>query len=62
MESYKLKPTLRELATILAALRYWQENQADSRLLGVYAEHFADTTALTAEEINCLCEKLNFSS
>ncbi len=57
-----MKPTTRELATILAALRYWQANNAsDSRLEEVFAEHFAETTLLTTTEINNLCEKLNCS-
>lgn len=49
----------RELATILAALRYWQANALGLGLEEVFAEHFAETTPLSTREIDILCEKLN---
>ena len=47
----------RELATVLAALRYWQQDLAEND--GPISEHFADETPLTVEEIDALCERLN---
>ena len=48
-----------ELATVLAALRYWQRDleSADEIIGG--GEHFADQLPLTAAEIDELCERLN---
>lgn len=54
-------------ATILAALRNWQisieggmldhiENDPDNQ----FRDHFADVTPLTADEIDTLCESINF--
>lgn len=48
----------RELATILAALRYWQQDLA-ANSDGPISEHFAETTPLTVAEIDNLCERLN---
>jgi hypothetical protein len=51
----------RELATVLAALRYWQqdlnENQEDSPISPVHFDIVI--TPLTVEEIDELCERLN---
>jgi hypothetical protein len=51
----------RELATILAALRYWQLDLADNEGEGpICPELFDDTiTPLNIEEIEYLCERLN---
>ncbi len=49
--------TSRELATMLAALRYWQQDLANNE--GPISEHFADDTPLTVEEIDDLCERIN---
>jgi hypothetical protein len=51
----------RELATVLAALRYWQEDLAKNGDEGPIAvEHFDEAnTPLTVEEIDDLCERLN---
>jgi len=50
----------RELATVLAALRFWQQFLTDN---GVpISEHFADNTPLTVDEIDHLCERLNCNS
>jgi hypothetical protein len=51
--------TSRELATVLAALRYWQRN-ADGSAESPIADHFdSEVTPLTAAEIDSLCERLN---
>lgn len=52
--------TTRELATVLAALRYWQRNVEDNDDGPIDGEHFDEaTTPLTAAEIDELCERLN---
>ena len=50
-----MKITERELATVLAALRKFQESPAAG------AEHFKDVRPLTANQIDELCERLNCS-
>jgi hypothetical protein len=50
----------RELATVLAALRYWQQDLAENEDDGpICQEHFDKVTPLTVEEIDELCERLN---
>jgi hypothetical protein len=52
----------RELATLLAALRYWQQNLALAALHpkdGPISSHFDEHPPLTVEEIDALCERLN---
>ena len=52
--------TDRELATVLAALRYWQQDLAISGEVPICQEHFDDrNTPLTVEDIDELCEHLN---
>jgi hypothetical protein len=52
--------TDRELATLLAALRYWQQGLDDNDGEAPLRDHFEDeVTPLTPEEINDLCERLN---
>ena len=48
-----------ELATMLAALRYWQNDLDDPSIASEFLDHFVDHPPLTAEEIDDLCEKLN---
>jgi hypothetical protein len=48
----------REMATILAALRHWQSSQAG----GDEFDHFADCAPLDGDEIDALCERLNYAS
>jgi hypothetical protein len=48
----------RELATVLAALRYWQRGLTD--VVRAEAEHFDNCEPLTDPEIDALCERLNF--
>lgn len=47
----------REIATILAALRFAQANM-DTNILEM--SHFDEVDCLNKEEINSLCEKINF--
>jgi hypothetical protein len=49
----------RELATVLAALRYWQDEMRPGDVPLCYPEHFEDVTPLTTDEIDSLCERLN---
>jgi hypothetical protein len=56
-QSMPIQLTDRELATVLAALRYWQQDLAEND--GPISEHFADVTPLSVEEIDDLCERLN---
>ena len=51
-----MKFTARELATILAALRKFQESPSTD------TGHFDEHSPLTAEEIDALCERLNCAS
>lgn len=53
--------TRQELATVLAAFRYWQGDLAQNKEGGpISPDHFDETTApLTVEEIDVLCERLN---
>jgi len=54
--------TPRELATILAALRYWQYDLAKNGSDEIISVHFdAMVTPLTVDEIDDLCERLNCS-
>lgn len=46
----------RELATVLAALRYWQSRKETPESLDGY---FYEHSPLTVEEIDGLCERLN---
>jgi hypothetical protein len=52
------KFTERELATILAALREWQNYLVRYGL--PRREHFEGCKPLTCEEIDELCERINF--
>ena len=53
----------RELATVLAALRYWQQDLADNEEEGpICQEHFEEVTPLSVAEIDELCERLNCGS
>lgn len=55
--------TERELATVLAALRYWQQDLVINQDGPVSPDHFDDEiTPLTGEEIDELCERLNYET
>lgn len=50
----------RELATVLAALRHWQQQLARGSL--AFADgfpHFVDEEPLSVAEIDTLCDRLN---
>lgn len=52
--------TARELATVLAALRHWQQQLASGGL--AFADgfpHFVDEEPLSVTEIDNLCDRLN---
>lgn len=50
----------RELATVLAALRYWQRMKAGNyRVDGPEAIYFTDDRPLTLQQIDGLCARLN---
>ena len=51
--------TNQELATVLAALRYWQQDLEANDAPPISEEFFADCAPLTTEEIDELCERLN---
>ncbi len=50
--------TDREVATILAALRYFQQDLAANEE-GPFSEHFIEHTPLSVDEIDHLCERIN---
>jgi len=69
-ESIELEPTKfepqapamnpRELATVLAALRYWQDQVGGGPVPSIVREHFGSyLLPLTNPEIDALCERLN---
>lgn len=50
----------RELATVLAALRHWQQQlQRDGAAFADGFPHFSDESPLSVEEIDSLCDLLN---
>ena len=49
-----------ELATLLAALRFFQEHAEKIDL--IESEHFEDVEPPTLEQIDDLCERLNIDS
>ena len=51
----------RELAQVLAALRNWQTDSLNEDLPEAFAGHFKDHEPLTDDEIDALCERLNFA-
>lgn len=59
MKARKLTP--RERATVLAALRYWQQDLAENADPPICAHFDEQITALTVKEIDDLCERINFS-
>ena len=50
----------REVAQLLAALRNWQTDSLNEDLADAFAGHFEDHAPLSDEEIDDLCERLNF--
>ena len=54
--------TKRETATVLAALRYWQNDLDDPTLTAGFDGFFVGTSRLDAEEIDILAERINFDT
>ena len=52
----------REIAQVLAALRNWQVDGLNEDLADTFAGHFEDHAPLSDEEIEALCERINFAS
>lgn len=52
----------RELATVLAALRFWQRQLADCDGRDISPDHFDCVEPLSATEVDILCERLNGSA
>ena len=50
----------REIAQVLAALRNWQVDALNENLAETFASHFEDHEPLSDEEIDALCERINF--
>ena len=51
----------REIAQLLAALRNWQTDALNEDLVEALAGHFEDHAPLDDDEIDALCERLNFA-
>jgi hypothetical protein len=51
----------RERAQLLAALRNWQTDSLNEDLVEAFAGHFEDHEPLSDDEIDALCERLNFA-
>jgi hypothetical protein len=53
----------REIATILAALRYWQQDLEENGPGDIIdPDHFAEYKPLTPNQIDRLCERINLHS
>ena len=50
----------REIALVLAALRNWQVDGLNEDLAETFAGHFEEHEPLSDEEIDALCERINF--
>jgi hypothetical protein len=51
----------REVTQVLAALRNWQTDSLNEDLADAFAGHFEDHPPLDDDEIEALCERLNFA-
>ncbi|HLF75979.1 MAG TPA: hypothetical protein VJB57_00675 [Dehalococcoidia bacterium] len=51
----------RDVAQLLAALRNWQTDSLNEDLADAFAGHFEDHEPLSDDEIEALCERLNFA-
>ena len=51
----------RDTAQILAALRNWQTDAENEDLVEAFAGHFEEHEPLSDDEIDALCERLNFA-
>ncbi len=57
----KVELSDREIAQLLAALRNWQTDALNEDLAEAFAGHFEEHEPLTDDEIDALCERLNFA-
>jgi hypothetical protein len=57
----QIKLTTRELATVLAALRYWQGELEDTGGEPPIDDYFVDQKPLMPDDIDELCERLNLA-
>ena len=53
--------TDREIAQIIASLRNWQIDSLNEDLDEAFAGHLEDHAPMSDEEIDALCERLNFA-
>ena len=51
----------RDVAQLLAALRNWQTDSLNEDVAYIFEGHFEDHEPLNDEEIDGLCERLNFA-
>ena len=51
----------RDAAQLLAALRNWQTDSLNEDLEDAFAGHFENHAPLDDDEIDALCERLNFA-
>jgi hypothetical protein len=51
----------RDIAQLLAALRNWQVDALNEDLAESFAGHFEEHAPLDDDEIDALCERLNFA-
>ena len=51
----------REIAQLLAALRNWQTDALNEDLAEAFAGHFEQHEPLSDDEIDALCERINFA-
>jgi len=51
----------REVAMLMAALRNWQTDSLNEDLEEAFASHFEEHQMLDDNEIDALCERLNFA-
>ncbi len=56
----RIEVSQRDIAQLLAALRNWQTDSLNEDLVDAFAGHFEDHEPLTDDEIDDLCERLNF--
>jgi len=57
----QVKLSDREIATLLASLRNWQTDGLNEDLADAFCGHFEEHQPLSDDEIDELCEKLNFA-
>ena len=56
----KVELSDRDIAQVLAALRNWQIDALNEDMAEEFAGHFEGHSPMTDEEIDDLCERINF--